>query len=110
MGKSKIEWTEDLKRRFWSYVAISGADECWPWMGGCFENGYGQFRLGEKKVKAHRISYEWEEIRGRVEEEDIDLEHLGMLSGPALAALSDFVQEVWDEMDADESAKFGEGD
>lgn len=51
-------WTEELKKRFWSYVDIRSQDECWPWKGGRFERGYGQFRLGKKKVKAHRCAYE----------------------------------------------------
>jgi hypothetical protein len=55
--KSKIEWTDELKKRFWSYVRIGEPDECWPWKGGLFTNGYGQFRFGKKKLKAHRCAY-----------------------------------------------------
>lgn len=56
--KSKIEWTDELRMRFWSYVAIGQPNECWEWKGGCFDNGYGQFRLGDRKVKANRCAYE----------------------------------------------------
>lgn len=28
------------------------------WSGGLFTNGYGQFRAGSRKVKAHRVAYE----------------------------------------------------
>ena len=27
------------------------------WSGGCFRGGYGQFRYGKRKVKAHRMAY-----------------------------------------------------
>jgi hypothetical protein len=33
---------------------------CWLWTAGLFTNGYGQFRAGPKKVKAHRAAYEME--------------------------------------------------
>ena len=52
-----IEWTEMAMARFWTYVQRGTPDECWPWRGGRFSNGYGQFRLGARKVKAHRCSY-----------------------------------------------------
>ena len=55
---TKIEWTGVLVARFWSYVDVRGLDECWPWKAGCFEGGYGQFRLNKRKVKAHRMAYE----------------------------------------------------
>ncbi len=55
---SRIEWTDELKARFWSYVDRRGSDECWPWKAGLFKGGYGQFRLGKHKVKAHRCAYE----------------------------------------------------
>lgn len=56
---TKIEWgstiTEKLISRFLSYVRKT--DKCWIWEGGLFTNGYGQFRVGRKKVKAHRFSW-----------------------------------------------------
>ncbi len=55
MSKSKIEWTELIKR-FWSYV--DKTQNCWLWKAGLFSNGYGQFRARNKKVKAHRFAYE----------------------------------------------------
>ena len=55
MGKTKIEWTDEIKKRFWGYVDKTLT--CWLWNAGCFQNGYGQFRLGKKKVKAHRFAY-----------------------------------------------------
>jgi len=56
--KTLIQWTDALKERFWGYVAIGAPDECWLWKAGVFSNGYGQFRVGEKKVKAHRVAFE----------------------------------------------------
>lgn len=52
---TKIEWTDEDKRRFWSKVRKS--DNCWWWQAGLFSNGYGQFRLGKKKIKAHCFVY-----------------------------------------------------
>lgn len=59
-AETKIEWTDRLRARFWSYVDRRGPKECWPWKGGLFTNGYGQFRLGKRKVKAHRCAFELE--------------------------------------------------
>lgn len=54
---SKIEWTDALRERFWGYVDCAGAG-CWVWSAGKFSQGYGQFRAGKRKVKAHRAAYE----------------------------------------------------
>jgi hypothetical protein len=55
---TKIEWAEGiLAYRFWSNVNIKKPDDCWEWQSGMFSNGYGQFRVGKKKFKAHRFSY-----------------------------------------------------
>ena len=48
-------WWDQLIDRFWGYVNKSG--DCWLWTAGQFQNGYGQFRVGKKKVKAHRFAY-----------------------------------------------------
>lgn len=42
--------------RFWSKVDTSG--DCWPWRGGRDEDGYGQFSVNGRNVRAHRFSYE----------------------------------------------------
>ena len=44
--------------RFWSYIDIKEEDECWLWKGGITTNGYGQFRIGNKKVRPHRVVLE----------------------------------------------------
>lgn len=54
---TKIEWTDELAQRFWSYVDRGLHWEYWLWQGGTFSNGYGQFRARKKKVKAHRFAY-----------------------------------------------------
>lgn len=35
----------------------AGLGPCWVWTAGLFSDGYGQFRLGTKKIGAHRASY-----------------------------------------------------
>ena len=55
---TKIEWTDEARERFWSCVRRGTADQCWPWLRGVFSTGYGQFRVGKKKVRVHRAAYE----------------------------------------------------
>lgn len=43
--------------RFWPKVKIGEGDECWPWLGGRFKNGYGSFYLDGRAVGAHRVAY-----------------------------------------------------
>jgi hypothetical protein len=66
-----IEWTDARCARFWSYVDRRGPGECWPWKAGLFPNGYGQFRLGTRKVKAHRCAFELE--RGPIPKQQLVL-------------------------------------
>lgn len=47
---------KSMEDRFWSKVDQS--DGCWMWMAHRERGGYGTFRLGARKVKAHRLSYE----------------------------------------------------
>lgn len=46
--------------RFWAKVDRKGPTECWEWTGyvDASGNGYGQFWDGERRVKAHRFSYQ----------------------------------------------------
>lgn len=53
-----IEWTEATWARFVSQIRMGEASECWVWTAGCFASGYGQFRVGKRKVRAHRAYYE----------------------------------------------------
>lgn len=56
MGDTSIEWSDALRERFWRNVDATGSG-CWEWRAGTFTNGYGQFRVGAQKVKAHRFAY-----------------------------------------------------
>lgn len=42
----------------WHAFREDGKDECWPWMGGTHERGYGLIHIRRKTYRAHRISYE----------------------------------------------------
>lgn len=41
--------------RFWAKVDTSG--ECWNWTSTIQRLGYGQFRVGTKQLKAHRVAW-----------------------------------------------------
>lgn len=44
---------------FWSRVSISDdRNACWPWLGWCYGNGYGSFKMKTGKVTTHRFAYE----------------------------------------------------
>lgn len=44
--------------RFWSRVDIGAPTECWPWLGGKHESGYGQARTeAGRKTTASRMAY-----------------------------------------------------
>ena len=47
-----------VAERFWAKVDKCG--DCWIWSAGRLRNGYGQFRLPDKHVLAHRFAYELE--------------------------------------------------
>jgi hypothetical protein len=53
----KMNLAEKDLARFWSHVAKRGDDECWEWQASKVSNGYGQFQLNGKPVKAHRVAY-----------------------------------------------------
>src|SRR2546425_428000 len=50
------EQMQGLEERFWEKVAVGAASACCFWTAST-RDGYGQFRLGKKMLKAHRISY-----------------------------------------------------
>lgn len=41
-----------------AHVIRNGVDECWGWEGGKHQHGYGQFMVGNRVWRAHRIAYE----------------------------------------------------
>ncbi len=56
----------DPVERFWGRVSQRGADECWPWLGACYPDGYGRMTVGSKAdktkhdVRVHRFAWELE--------------------------------------------------
>lgn len=47
-----------VSERFWQKVNIGEPDECWEWLAGTFNSGYGKFRLDGKSRLAHRVAFE----------------------------------------------------
>jgi hypothetical protein len=47
----------DPDLRFWANVDRRGDDECWPWLGGIYRTGYGQFFANGKAILAHVYAY-----------------------------------------------------
>jgi hypothetical protein len=45
-----------IAERFWEKVEQT--DDCWLWNANLDGYGYGRFRLGEKKERSHRVSWE----------------------------------------------------
>lgn len=44
--------------RFWSRVSRGGPDDCWPWQGGAYSNGYPRFCVQMGNFVATRIAYQ----------------------------------------------------
>ncbi len=53
----QIKLTDAEVQRFWRYVNVHGPEECWEWIGGLNQDGYGSFRVGERCYSASRIAY-----------------------------------------------------
>ncbi len=54
------DYTSKDIQRFWSKVKLPdliGTDECWPWMAGCDNSGYGAFWFNGKMTNAQRVAY-----------------------------------------------------
>lgn len=62
----------DPEERFWEHVSVSGPDDCWPWLAGCYSNGYGRMLVGSRtddsrrEVMTHRFA--WELAHGPIPE------------------------------------------
>lgn len=57
--------------RFWAKVKVGSPSQCWPWLGGANEQGYGRFRTGSSRTGApllspHRVA--WEMANGPIPE------------------------------------------
>lgn len=50
---------EQIADRFWMNVQKGADSECWPWLAGKDNNGYGVYGIGyPHKDRAHRIAYQ----------------------------------------------------
>lgn len=47
-----------IAERFWSKVARGEPTACWPWIGGRFPQGYGQFGIDGKNCRSNRVAWE----------------------------------------------------
>ena len=56
MTKSIPEMTASDIARFWAKVDVRGPDECWPWIAGKTNQGYGTFHIECGDYKSHRVS------------------------------------------------------
>ena len=61
----------DSLDRFWSKVEKT--DICWIWTASKNNDGYGQFGIGNKNYRAHRIAFEL--LRGNIPEDKV-IDHL----------------------------------
>lgn len=64
------------KNKFWEKVIKIGNGGCWRWKGaivGGENGGYGQFRVGDRRIVAHRVAYEL--LVGPIPE-GLELDHL----------------------------------
>lgn len=54
-----IPYSDDkFKAVFWSRVDKQSSTDCWPWVAGRFQNGYGAISRFHKTLKAHRLAFE----------------------------------------------------
>ncbi len=51
------ELTERQLRNLWPKIDKRGPDDCWPWTGSYFPQGYGRVVLGGDSYGAHRVAY-----------------------------------------------------
>ena len=47
-----------VEQRFWAKVDRRGDNECWLWTASTNADGYGNFRMDGRTVRAHRLSWE----------------------------------------------------
>jgi len=55
---NKLNLSQDIITRFWSKVNIIPG-ECWEWIAGLTENGYGQFFYDGKHILSHRFAWQY---------------------------------------------------
>ncbi|MDQ1317135.1 MAG: hypothetical protein QG588_786 [Candidatus Poribacteria bacterium] len=56
---AKVYKRKSVEDRFWSKVDIKGLLDCWEWTAKSIRgHGYGFICINQKKISAHRLSYE----------------------------------------------------
>jgi hypothetical protein len=45
------------EERFWQKTVVKGPDDCWRWKARLSPDGYGNLRIGKKRIRAHRFSW-----------------------------------------------------
>jgi hypothetical protein len=55
---SPIDWSDQIKDRFWSLVGDADSNGCRPWNGETGKGCYGGFRTLDHRYTAHRVSFE----------------------------------------------------
>ena len=55
--KGKWQMNNEDIERFWSRVEIGGPNDCWQWVGGMSNRGYGQITVDGRTFCAHRLSW-----------------------------------------------------
>lgn len=54
------DWNGNLEERFWKKVNKRGENECWDWVAGKNQHGYGVFGVNKTMTQStHRFSYEF---------------------------------------------------
>lgn len=92
-----------LAERFWPKVDVRGPNDCWPWMAGRDQDGYGRIGRGGKgspTVRAHRVS--WELANGAIPS---DLLILHSCDNPSCVNLAHLSVGTHAENHADRDAK-----
>jgi hypothetical protein len=56
---------ESVEGRFWAKVDVRGADECWPWLAGRNEDGYGVFHVSPERHVVTASRFAWELANGK---------------------------------------------
>jgi len=56
----RVGKTKPIVERFWAFVEKGSDAECWNWKGAKKDSGYGVIGLGNKLIRAPRLSYTME--------------------------------------------------
>lgn len=59
MARRKIPRGGTPEKTFLLRFVVGSPDECWPWIGSRFIQGYGRICVGDKRIGAHRFAWEY---------------------------------------------------